>query len=564
MPAPSRSRCCRAAVSAQGSGLGTAAPRRRAGARARGARQARSSARPRPRSPRVPPAARRRAAPARRGHRARPRWSWPDRWRSPATSRSSAPRSADSSPSAVSSASSRQQAASRFASSSSATRSSRCAPSPFTQRALHPVEAAVIYPAAERVADLVEAHARRRRGRGRVRRPGRPRSRARRRAVTGGRTGARLGRRGARRDSAHRYERAGPAFPQAQPFSFEAQRPAVAARGLAEAGTELNDFVTGGNRVLVAFPHDEGAPHAKNLLRQADARASSRRRNLPEQPELLFAVAPASARLRLAGARSRPPPDTQVFPQAAAARRPPPRPRSPRSPTSAPATSSSTRPASRKLLGFETKEVASVTRLPLLTFRGEGPPVRPARAAGQGIEVHRRRRERARPLQARRQGLAEPEGACPRRRCELATELISNDALRAAAAGARDAVRPRSRSGSRSGSRRIPLPRDRGSGARDRVGEGGSGERRGRWTGSSAATSEFGKTRVAVRARLRRRRQRQADWLVCPTTILAEQHWNVQARYRDFPVGVEMVSRFRKPAETKQVLRDFIEGRSRC
>ena len=34
-------------------------------------------------------------------------------------------------------------------------------------------------------------------------------------------------------------------FPQGQPFSFEAQRPAIAARGLAEAETELSGFVAG-------------------------------------------------------------------------------------------------------------------------------------------------------------------------------------------------------------------------------------------------------------------------------------------------------------------------------
>jgi transcription-repair coupling factor (superfamily II helicase) len=47
-----------------------------------------------------------------------------------------------------------------------------------------------------------------------------------------------------------------------------------------------------------------------------------------------------------------------------------------------------------------------------------------------------------------------------------------------------------------------------------------------------------------------------------PTTVLAQQHWNTfRARYRDFPVRVEMVSRFRSAKETKQVLADFAEGK---
>src|SRR6185503_12639757 len=44
--------------------------------------------------------------------------------------------------------------------------------------------------------------------------------------------------------------------------------------------------------------------------------------------------------------------------------------------------------------------------------------------------------------------------------------------------------------------------------------------------------------------------------------ILAEQHWNTfRNRYRDFPVRVEMVSRFRTPADQKAALRDFSEGK---
>src|SRR5439155_5630041 len=60
-------------------------------------------------------------------------------------------------------------------------------------------------------------------------------------------------------------------LPAGQPFSFEAQRPAVAARGLAEAENELNAFVRAGHRVVVAFPHRGEALRTENLLRRVDA-----------------------------------------------------------------------------------------------------------------------------------------------------------------------------------------------------------------------------------------------------------------------------------------------------
>ena len=58
----------------------------------------------------------------------------------------------------------------------------------------------------------------------------------------------------------------------------------------------------------------------------------------------------------------------------------------------------------------------------------------------------------------------------------------------------------------------------------------------------------FGKTEVAVRAAFAAAVNGKQTLVLCPTTILAEQHWNTfKARYRDFPVRVEMVSRFRRP-----------------
>ena len=57
----------------------------------------------------------------------------------------------------------------------------------------------------------------------------------------------------------------------------------------------------------------------------------------------------------------------------------------------------------------------------------------------------------------------------------------------------------------------------------------------------------FGKTEVAVRAAFAVAVSGRQVLVLCPTTILAEQHWNTfRDRYRDFPVRVEMVSRFRQ------------------
>jgi transcription-repair coupling factor (superfamily II helicase) len=72
----------------------------------------------------------------------------------------------------------------------------------------------------------------------------------------------------------------------------------------------------------------------------------------------------------------------------------------------------------------------------------------------------------------------------------------------------------------------------------------------------------FGKTEVAVRAAFAVALNGRQALVLAPTTILAEQHWNTfRDRYRDFPVAVDMVSRFRSPADTKRILRDFADGK---
>src|SRR5207247_6659162 len=82
-------------------------------------------------------------------------------------------------------------------------------------------------------------------------------------------------------------------LPAGQPFAFEAQRPALAARGLAEAENELAGFVRAGQRVVVAFPHRGEALRTQNLLRRIEARLLEPGEPLPGEAELVFAVAPA-------------------------------------------------------------------------------------------------------------------------------------------------------------------------------------------------------------------------------------------------------------------------------
>src|SRR5947207_2435914 len=82
-------------------------------------------------------------------------------------------------------------------------------------------------------------------------------------------------------------------FPQSQPFAFEAQRPAIAARGLAEAESELAQLVRAGQRVVVAFPHRGEALRTQNMLRRVEARLLEPGDKLPDEADLFFAIAPA-------------------------------------------------------------------------------------------------------------------------------------------------------------------------------------------------------------------------------------------------------------------------------
>src|SRR5581483_3675423 len=148
------------------------------------------------------------------------------------------------------------------------------------------------------------------------------------------------------------------------------QRPALAARGLAEAENELNGLLRQGLDVVVTFPHRGEALRQQQLLR----RASAPLLEPGAKPQgLAFAVEPVRRGFvwRELGVALLP--DTQVF-----RKRPP---RAAAAPGRALQSFSDLRTGDyvvhedhgiAQLLGFETKEVAGVTRdYLLLAYRGD-------------------------------------------------------------------------------------------------------------------------------------------------------------------------------------------------
>ena len=350
-------------------------------------------------------------------------------------------------------------------------------------------------------------------------------------------------------------------LPSGQPFVFEAQRPAVAARGLAEAENELRGFVRSGNRVVVAFPHRGEALRTEGSLRRIEAEVVDTEAELPAEGELLFAVSPARRGFVWRDLGLVLLPDTQVF-----------RKRLPRrtAPTVGRALQSFAELRTGdyvvhedqgvgKLLGFETREVAGVTRdYLLLAFRGDDRLYVPHEQVGKvsryvGVDgkapalsklggkawhlLKSRARASVRELAGELLRLYAQRQQAPGTAFELEQEWLERleasfpyqetpDQQRAIEAVKEDLEAPR------------PM---------DRLVCGDVG---------------FGKTEVAVRAAFAASLNGKQTLMLVPTTILAQQHWNTfRERYRDYPVRVEMVSRFRKPADVKQVLADFAEGK---
>ncbi|OIO32788.1 MAG: transcription-repair coupling factor [Candidatus Omnitrophica bacterium CG1_02_40_15] len=71
----------------------------------------------------------------------------------------------------------------------------------------------------------------------------------------------------------------------------------------------------------------------------------------------------------------------------------------------------------------------------------------------------------------------------------------------------------------------------------------------------------YGKTEVALRAAFKAIMDNKQVAMLVPTTILAEQHFiTFKNRMKDFPIMVEMVSRFRTQSETGRILKEAENG----
>jgi transcription-repair coupling factor (superfamily II helicase) len=348
-------------------------------------------------------------------------------------------------------------------------------------------------------------------------------------------------------------------FPHGQPFSFEAHRPAIAARGLAEAERDLGALVRSGQMVVVAFSHRGEALRTSGRLR-LEASILEEGQELGREGGLRFAVSPARRGFVWRELGLVLLPERQIF-----------RKRPPRTAVRvgrALQSFADLRPGDfvvhedhgvGKLLAFETRAVAGITRdYLLLAFKGDdrlyvpheqiakvsryiGSDGRTPALSKLGGKAWQLLKSRARvnvrelagellSLYAQRQqveGLAfaldsewleQLEASFPFRETddqEQAIEAVKEDL---------EAPRPM-----------------------DRLVCGDVG---------------FGKTEIAVRAAFVAALNGRQALVLAPTTVLAEQHWNTfRERYREFPVRVEMVSRFRRAAEIKRILTDFREGK---
>ncbi|MDZ4168609.1 MAG: transcription-repair coupling factor [Coriobacteriia bacterium] len=72
----------------------------------------------------------------------------------------------------------------------------------------------------------------------------------------------------------------------------------------------------------------------------------------------------------------------------------------------------------------------------------------------------------------------------------------------------------------------------------------------------------YGKTEVAIRAAFKSAQDGKQVMVLCPTTILAQQHFtNFSERFAPFGLTVEVLSRFRSDVQQKAALEGFADGR---
>ncbi len=73
----------------------------------------------------------------------------------------------------------------------------------------------------------------------------------------------------------------------------------------------------------------------------------------------------------------------------------------------------------------------------------------------------------------------------------------------------------------------------------------------------------YGKTEVAIRAAFKAVQDNKQVAYLCPTTILAQQHYSsFKQRMKDFPIGIELLSRFRTKKQVEQSIDNIMSGKS--
>ncbi len=71
----------------------------------------------------------------------------------------------------------------------------------------------------------------------------------------------------------------------------------------------------------------------------------------------------------------------------------------------------------------------------------------------------------------------------------------------------------------------------------------------------------YGKTEVALRAAFKAAADGKQTVYLAPTTVLVQQHYNTfKQRMAEFPVNIEMISRYRSPKQQKEILRKMRSG----
>ncbi len=349
--------------------------------------------------------------------------------------------------------------------------------------------------------------------------------------------------------------------PLAGDAGFDAQRPALAGRGISEAEAELLGLVRAGLRVVVAFPHRGDAERTQLALRRVDAALLAPGQPLPDGPGVVFAVSPLRRGVVWSAARIAVVSAQQLFRRRAAGAAVAGR------LGRALSTAADLRPGDYvvhvehgvgRFLGFDTKTVGGVTRDYVnLQFKGEDrlfvPHDQLAKlsryigADGRAPALSKLGGKAWHTLRSRARAAVH----------ELAGELLRLYAIR------QTRTRPpyEDEEGWLERLERAFAYTETEDQARaiDEVFEDLTGEQP--MDRLICGDVGFGKTEVAMRAAFLVAISGRQVLVLAPTTLLVQQHLQTfRDRFRDFPVRVEAVSRMREAGDVKQALRAFSEG----